>query len=139
MQFLGDFYEFDPSINTWTNLTGVTSGSIPPRRSGCGLTSARGILYLFGGANTLTGGFTVFRSKNELFIQSDVKYESDNLNDLFQYDPIDLLWKNLNSSDHSTPPAPRAFSSFIASEDRLFIFGGMGSQSGTVSGVFLCL
>ena len=54
---LGDLYEFDPSDNTWTNLTSTSTLSMPSAREGAGFLALHGRLYLFGGFSGLLGAY----------------------------------------------------------------------------------
>jgi hypothetical protein len=46
---LADLFVFDPSMLTWTELTGAVHGTPPSARVGHGFTSAGGRLYVHGG------------------------------------------------------------------------------------------
>ena len=51
---LGDLYAFDPSSNTWTNLT-VLAQATPSAREGAGFSSLGGCLYVHGGFSGMIG------------------------------------------------------------------------------------
>jgi N-acetylneuraminic acid mutarotase len=98
-----DTWAYDPSANTWTNLT--PSGTPPSVRTGCSLVYGQltHLVYMFGGY----GNGTSF-------------------NDIWAYDPAANTWTNLNPT--GDVPSPRSDSKMVydAIGDELIMFGGMG-------------
>ena len=87
----------------------------PPKRMLMGMTSARGMLYVFGGKN-----------------------DSKCLSDLYRFDPSTRSWDDLSHAMTGSIPAPRQHLGFeAAGEDKLFLFGGQclsGKRNAVVLG-----
>ncbi len=56
-ELFNDFYEYDPSSYTWTNLTDLSqfTSVIPPARKSHGFSSSETKLYVFGGLTSKSG------------------------------------------------------------------------------------
>ena len=50
-------------------------------------------------------------------------------NDLVQFDPATMAWKDITSSIQGTLPGPRDSHGFTSLSGKVYIFGGKGSTS----------
>lgn len=99
---LDDLWSFDLNANTWLDLTPAQR---PPGRFFASSFVARdGRFYVFGGA-TVTG----------------------NVNEIWAFDFATGQWSQIATE---APPSPRngMMTAYVESEDRLIMFGGLGSQ-----------
>lgn len=53
--FLADFHEFNVSSRTWTDLSSMVKGEVPPGRRSHGIAVVDGNIYLFGGQTGYAG------------------------------------------------------------------------------------
>ncbi len=109
---LDDFYSYDPSSKTWTNLSVPASGALPQGRYGHSMVVIDNKIYMFGGAHVVPSASFAF------------------LNDLYSYDPVSNVWTDLSVPISGSAPSPR--SSHVAGviSGVMHIFGGNSNGTG---------
>ena len=91
----------------WKSM--VAAGDSPTPRVGHAQCSARDHMFVFGG-------------------RTDVDMGEGNLNDLWAFNPAKSDWTKFESTNGTTPPEARSFHRAAATNDKVYIFGGCGSD-----------
>ena len=99
--FFNDTWAYDPSKNTWTNLS--PSGPLPPPRSAQSMVydSTSGHVIMFGGTN-----------------------DQGDLNDIWAYDPAANAWRDLSPSGTVPPACSSCLMNYNPTSGQLIMFGG---------------
>lgn len=119
---LNDLWKFNTSTNTWTHISGDLTRHTPTSNTHPGARynaqswqSPDGKLWLYGGEGTESGGL------------------SDNLGDLWKYDPAANLWTlvwgvtaNAPGTDNAAPNARNRGGAWVDQSGNLWLFGGWG-------------
>ncbi|KAL4430939.1 hypothetical protein ABPG75_006195 [Micractinium tetrahymenae] len=101
---LSDLHRFDTAASAWSEVALAPGSPAPPARSYHAMAAAGGKLYLFGGCGAGSAG---------------------RLNDLWEFDPASLAWRQLPSSDAIKG---RGGPGFAATPGALFVVAGFTGQ-----------
>jgi len=109
--FLNDIFVLDPKKLEWASITDKTRGEPPTPRAGGSFAAAGHGIYFFGGFDDISMHF---------------------FNDLFFFDPLNLIWVKEEVTGDIPPPV--SGNGIASIDNRLYIFGGMikGAASSVV-------
>lgn len=144
--YLGDTWVFSPASIEWTDLSGVAAGmgSTPSARRSCGMASAYGLIFIFGGSSgtkperiiaSRLGGLSeaVFPNKDP---ESCVAAGTSHFDDTWSFHPLTARWTSIGIPGASPPARHGCRLAAAAGEDGrlgLYLFGGFQGDSTTTS------
>lgn len=104
--YFGDTWRFDPSTDTWTDVT-PSPGSPPPRKGHAMARGGNGQIYMFGGFNYYNGGHQ---------------------GDTWRYDVNAGTWTNVTTNSGPNPPARYGHAMAASIDGSIYLFGGNGTS-----------
>ena len=125
-----DLYSLDPADMNWKDLSDIGTGEKPSPRDSIGIASVNRKIYIFGGY--FRKGVLNLKCLLILFpLISMVCWSHSSVdlwyNDLFEFNPASMTWKNLGKMTVGTPPAPsKDNQAFTSLGGKLYRFGGLG-------------